>query len=232
MPTYLYCLTSTAAEPPSAELRGIDGAPVRTVEVEDVRVWVSTLEVAPRPTAEHAAAHDGVVRQALRGATPLPVRFGQLLPDDDAVRRDVGALLRAARAGLRRVEGMVEMTVRLSLPAPKQRKSIDVKGLSGREYLLRVRAEQEAEMQGREGAEFLQRQVAGAVADVARAESVSTVRDGSGAGETLVISHLIPRDAVVAYRKALEGMADSESPLRVTISGPWAPYSFADLSRE
>jgi hypothetical protein len=151
---------------------------------------------------------------------------------------------RAADFGttLDRVRGAVEMTLRLGLGESYVSKSFSTKDLSGREYLELLREQQHAEAARRGRADFLQRRVANAVAGVAREEVVST---GRGADETamLVISHLIDRDHVARYRDAVRDVVraigdEASSPERPTtpiplmISGPWAPYSFAELRRE
>jgi hypothetical protein len=42
-----------------------------------------------------------------------------------------------------------------------------------------------------------------------------------------VVSHLVPRDAVDAYRAAVATLTSEASDVRVMVTGPWAPYSFA-----
>src|SRR5688500_14746300 len=87
MPTYLYCLvpTAEASESPVTP-SGIGGGAVRVLSAGALEAWVSTIATAsPPPTVEAVRQHDAVVSAALAtGRTPLPARFGQSWPSDDA----------------------------------------------------------------------------------------------------------------------------------------------------
>ncbi|HJR43032.1 MAG TPA: GvpL/GvpF family gas vesicle protein [Gemmatimonadaceae bacterium] len=238
MPTYLYCLTRAGAEPAPA-LLGLDGAPVRVVDAGGLGAWVSDVDVPPPVTVERARAHDGVIRAAMEQGTPLPARYGQLLASDAALRQELEDRAASVRLALERVDGSVEMTLRLGLGESYVPKSFEVNQLSGREYLERLREAERSDEGRRRRAEFLQRRVAGAVAGVVRGEVVST---GARDRATLVISHLVPREQVAAYRRAVRdavraiveqesSSTDAPASVPVMISGPWAPYSFAELAR-
>jgi len=43
----------------------------------------------------------------------------------------------------------------------------------------------------------------------------------------VTVNHLVPRTAVMPYVAAVRRAA-SDNHLRLTVSGPWAPYAFAD----
>jgi len=50
----------------------------------------------------------------------------------------------------------------------------------------------------------------------------------SGAGENIANdAYLVPVARVGEFRAALDGLADDAPGVRVEITGPWAPYSFA-----
>ena len=46
-------------------------------------------------------------------------------------------------------------------------------------------------------------------------------------GGVLTINHLVARAAAARYRVAVERAAD-ECEVRLIVTGPWAPYAFAD----
>jgi hypothetical protein len=46
-------------------------------------------------------------------------------------------------------------------------------------------------------------------------------------GDVVTINHLIPRAAATRYLAAVERAA-SDNHVRLIVSGPWAPYAFAD----
>jgi len=45
--------------------------------------------------------------------------------------------------------------------------------------------------------------------------------------DVVTVNHLVPRTAVTRYRAAVTRAA-GENHLRLMVSGPWAPYAFAD----
>lgn len=231
MPTYVYCLVSASHEPPVDTPCGLDGAPVRAVHAGRIIAWASDVaDRRPAPTLERVRAHDAVVRRALDGETPLPARFGQTFADDTAVAERVREREQALLDALDRVRGMVEMTVRVRLdvvgrdPLPIDR----AEGLRGHEYLAQLRERQRAERAWRDAADGVQSRVSTAVSALASGETSVAV---SGPERWLSISHLVARDAVTQYRAVLETLSVSDPALRLAVSGPWAPYSFAEVAR-
>ena len=166
------------------------------------------------------------VRAVLEMHTPLPARFGQTFPDDaalgTAVERRREALLRA----LARVRGAVEMTVRALLdPAPVALGPAPP-GESGREYLAWLRKRERKERAARAQADFLHRRISDAVLGVVREEARAPAQSSAC---SLSVSHLVPRDAVTNYRLTIRALTEGGPQLRLMVSGPWAPYSFAEL---
>jgi len=231
MPTYVYCLLTASREPRSGTPHGLDGAPVRVVHVGPVDVVASDVaHRSPTPSIERVRAHDSVVRWALERQTPLPARFGQTFADDAAVMEAVRVRQLAFTAALERVRGLVEMTVRVktSVDAGGDGPMMRTEGLSGRDYLARLRERQRSVRAWEEDAIFLQRRVADRVRAVVRAEAQSIP---TRPVRSLAISHLVERDLVRRYREELGILAESDPTLHLRISGPWAPYSFADVAR-
>lgn len=231
MPTYVYCLLTASREPRSHMPGGLDGIHVRVVHAGPVDVLASDVaQGAPTPTIERIRAHDEVVRWALEQETPLPARFGQTFDSDAAVIEAVRVREHAFTAALERVRGLVEMTVRvkLSVDAGSDRRVIRTEGLSGRDYLAWVRERQRRMRAWQEEADFLRRRVADHVRAMVHAEASSV---STRPMRLLAISHLVERDSVRRYREELSTLAESDRTLQLRISGPWAPYSFADMAR-
>jgi len=255
---YLYCLTEPGCEPP-AELRGLAGEAVRVVAAAGrVAAWVSDLPEGLGPaTAELARAHDRVVRAALAHETPLPARFGQSFASDAALRRELDSRTAALERSLGRVRGGVEMTVRVLLSGasgpettgagrsgPRAREGVHTQGEvetagaagvaggaggAGRAYMARLRERQQESAELKREAEFLQARVARAVDGLAREEVCSSVMPGA---HSFSLSHLVAREAVGEYRLAVDSLVKSDPSLRMLVSGPWAPYSFARIAGE
>jgi hypothetical protein len=214
---------------------------------------VSDLREDPGPaTAELVRVHDRVVRTALERETPLPARFGQSFAGDAALRRSLEARADMLVRSLERVRGGVEMTVRVLLSgAPRpgaatvghsdQGAREGVRGAddkaavappaagAGRAYMARLRERREASAELKREAEFLQARVARTVDELAREEVCSPVMPGT---HSFSLSHLVARDAVGEYRLAVDSLVKSDPALRLLVSGPWAPYSFARIASE
>lgn len=230
MPTYLYCLTRDAADPPPG-LRGRDEEPVRALTAGPVRAWVATVSSAPGPSAAALRHHDAVTSAALAtGSTPLPVRFGEVFDSDadcvNAIEQRRAELL----AALARVEGRVEMTVAVPLSVPPRdaaSQPVDPpSGGPGRQYMERLRAGRHDDQILRQQGHVLSRPVVNAVR--------SLVLDERAALRTsppvYLISHLIARESVDRYRQlASDAIGDvpAREPRRAVVRGPSAPYSFS-----
>lgn len=231
MATYLYCLLRASGDPP-AGLAGVDDAMVRAVDLGGLVAWVSDVAettIAPSPARAHA--HDRVVRAALERATPLPARFGQVLADEAELRTALSTRREALESALQRIDGAVEMTVRMLMrPADRGegsgRTEADAQAVTtGRDYLQRIAAMQREERNVLAMAQLVRDQVGSVVDGLVRAESFA----GATAGSSLVtVSHLVPREHIGAYRSALQALRQEDPTLAIMVSGPWAPYSFTE----
>ena len=226
---YLYCVLRATREPP-AGLLGIDRSPVRAVDLAGLGAWVSDIATTPIvPSPGRAQSHDRVVRAALESETPLPARFGQVVASEMELRAALSERRQALESALKRVEGAIEMTVRMLVPAPTNDASARQVGGAGegkgREYLERVAAVQRQERNVLAKAEIVRDRVRSAVEGLVRAESFS----GAVAGSSLAtVSHLVPKENVDAYRSALLALRSGDPALAIMVSGPWAPYSFSE----
>jgi hypothetical protein len=228
---YLYCLLRAKREPP-AGLRGIGGALVRAVDAGGVGAWVSETASTPiAPSPAYAREHDRVVRAALEHETPLPARFGQIVADEMALAEIVSSRRSAFESALDKVEGMVEMTVRML----SESDTLDATGPSaatesgtegrGRGYLERVAAVHRQERNVLAQNEIVRERVSSAVRGLVRDERFA----GATVGSSMVtLSHLVPRENIDEYRSALLVLRNDQPALAIMVSGPWAPYSFTE----
>lgn len=229
MAIYLYCVLRATREPPD-DLLGIDRSPVRAVDLGGLGAWVSDLATTPvvaSPT--RAQSHDRVVRAALESETPLPARFGQVVPTEAELRTLLSERREALESALKRVDGAIEMTVRMLVPASTSDSAAHAVGETGKgrghEYLERVAALQRQERNVLAKAGIVRDRVSSAVGRLVRAESFS----GAVAGSSLAtVSHLVPRENIDAYRNALLALRSEDPALAIMVSGPWAPYSFSE----
>ena len=229
MAIYLYCVLRATREPPD-DLLGIDRSPVRVVDLGGLGAWVSDVATTPvvaSPT--RAQIHDRVVRAALESETPLPARFGQVVPTEAELRTALIARREALESALKQVEGAIEMTVRMLVAASASDSAkpavADLGEGRGREYLERVAALQRQERNVLATAALVRDRVRSAVGGFVRAESFSSAVAGSSLA---TVSHLVARENIDAYRNALVALRRDDPALAIMVSGPWAPYSFSE----
>jgi hypothetical protein len=209
---------------------GIAGEPLRLLACEGLLAAVGEMAEAPPLQAEALRGHDAAVRALAGDAGVLPARFGSLLRDEEELRRVLAPRAPALRAALERVRGCEQMTLRLAWsgesgsnkrtePEPEPETETETGRGPGTRYLARRRAEQEGARAIPEVGRILD-----AVADLVRDERLESHRR-----PPLIASayHLVPREAVTAYRARLDSASARERGLHVTVSGPWPPYAFA-----
>jgi hypothetical protein len=237
MPTYLYCLVPGAdgEESAPATPHGIGGGAVRVLPVGTMEAWVSTIdESSPPATVEAIREHDAVVSAALAtGRTPLPARFGQSWPSDASCVASVRQRAGELEPLLRRIAGLVEMTVCTLLPgmpaATRVSATAPRDGAPGSAYLRRLRARADRERRLRGALEALRARVSRALGPLSRGE-VAEIR-GSDEALALSVSYLVERDREAQFRRAVDEVA-REAAARLVVAGPRAPYSFAPTARQ
>jgi hypothetical protein len=234
MPTYLYCVIPAGHEPPAATAVGVELAPVRAVSCGELDAWVSTVPgTSIAGTLANARAHDAVVRVAMSRATPVPARLGQVVADDDDLRRwmreHAGVLIRSTE----RVRDCVEITLRVLLSeadaAAGERQGSEAPRDSGRAYLdwLRGRqlAQQDTERRARQLHEEIARQTRGVVRETAGVSVHAAV-------PLLEAAHLVPRGLIARHRDIVHAVVEERWGLRLMLTGPWAPYTFCTAANE
>jgi hypothetical protein len=189
---------------------------------------VGPVEVPPLAAPTVLRAHDAVIRRlAAQVPAILPARFGSIVGDEREARDALRRQSRDLAAALRLVRGCVQMTVRVfgtaAVPPPTPTRSAARAERGdlgpGLRYLLeRQRAQQAAEALPE--IEALRTQVSPLV----RAERLE--RHGRE-GLLGTAYHLVERRRLPAYRAGLRRALPSVSPMRLHLSGPWAPYAFA-----
>jgi hypothetical protein len=199
-------------------LRGLADAPVERISVGDLEAIVSRCERASVQVTEEALVrHDAVCAAVMEDRAVAPARFGSAFADEESVRREIVARREELRAILVRLEGRVELGVRVLRPAASEK---DVQPSSGSAYLhARLEARQEALAAADHVEERLSRF---AIARRSRALETPEL--------VLSASFLVERDTVEAFRAAVEELDRARPDLDLVCTGPWPPYNFADGS--
>jgi hypothetical protein len=233
MKLYVYCLLEGIDEM-NGPVRGISGAPVRLQALENLGVLVSDFDADAVPvTRENAMTHAAVVRSVLDRTTPLPFRFGTLVTEQQ-LRSYISARKPALETNLALVRGCVEMSVKIIWPVSKE--------------ASKEREESTEPAQGA-GATFLaakRREILGSELSAAQANEISTWLHESVSGLTrdekvtiqsferlfLAAAHLVERANLQRYREKMAAAREARPDLHFLLSGPWPPYSFANIELE
>ena len=235
MKLYVYCLIAGIDALPHA-LSGVAGAAVRLLKVGDFGVLVSEFGGERVPVnRQNVLAHAAVARNLLDQTTPLPFRFGVLVTQEQ-LESFVTARHDALKERLAIVRGCVEMSVKVISSANND----------GKQQQLEPQA---TGLEAKPGTAFLlekRREILGTEARTAQAQQLSSwlqtqlgdllrdTRINTNLTDKLLLatSHLVERGVVENYRGRLKEARLERPELNFLVSGPWPPYSFANIDLE
>ena len=232
MKLYVYCLLEGIAQLDQLP-QGISNAPVRILPIDDLAVLVSDVDKdAVAVTRETALAHAAVVRSVLDRTTPLPFRFGTLVSEEQ-LRSYLSTRKPALENDLRLVRGCVEMGVKIiwsiSNNDPHEQQLSDEKQGAGARFLEEKRREILGDEQRSAQATEISGWLHESIGELIRDEHVA-VRPS----EKLVLTaaHLVERNKIRQYREKIAEARASRPDLHFLMSGPWPPYTFANIELE
>jgi hypothetical protein len=229
MKLYAYCLVEDP-DAFDASTRGISGATVRLLQIDELAVLVTDFNADTiAVTRENALDHAAVVRSVLDRTTPLPFRFGTLVTEQQ-LRSYISARKAALQTRFAHVRGCVEMSVKIIRELSDQIKTqVRDEITTGTSFLEEKRREilgsEQKTAEAREIETWLHEQVGGLIRD----EQV-TIRPS----EKLVLAaaHLVERDKIGQYKEKTAAARKNRPELHFLFSGPWPPYSFANIELE
>ena len=225
------CVYALVSPPPARlGLTGMAGEKLRVVSVSRIAAVIGEMRRAPAPTVRNLRRYAAVV-EAIAAKVPaiLPARFATTVVDRDELTFILTSRSAALRRRLRSVRARCQMTIRLvgsdpgDAPLRGQTPVMPRTGVrprngatQGTRYLRQRMANAE---RGRAIPAF--EPIRAAVGRFVKDERVEKRAD------VITVNHLVPRTAVTRYRAAVTRSA-GENHLRLMVSGPWAPYAFAD----
>jgi Gas vesicle synthesis protein GvpL/GvpF len=226
-----------------AGLRGIDGARVDLIAHRDVVAVVSAAPndgAALRARLERldelaavAEAHHAVVAAAAALTVVAPFRLATIYQDEHRVRELLRHRYAEFAALLDRLAGTVEVGVKLYVedrsPAPA------AAGGSGRAYLQQLsqrhRRRDEDWRHAAAAAERVDAALAAQALDRNHHRPQPAQLSGASGRNILNAAYLVPTARVTAFTELARRLAAEHASLRLAITGPWAPYSFAEPDR-
>jgi len=254
---YVYAVVAGDGTGAGADVRGIQpGGPVEVVAHDGIAAVVSQVDLdamraggaAPDVDergwfANAVRAHERVVLAAFHSAPTVPMRFGIVHPDREAVQRMLAEHADDLRCELIRFDGLAEWSVRVHVDQELVAASVGtdpepaVDDLTaeqgGRDYLLRRRSQQVGRDRVRAFVQGRLDEIAQDLAAIAR-DSVLTTGASDGNPPAFGAAYLVTRQdesRLVSVVEAL-GAQLGGSGFSFEVGGPWPPYHFTDLRLE
>jgi hypothetical protein len=250
--TYVYAITRHPDPEWMRGIRGVAGEPVRMIEHAGLTAIVGSVD--PRqfgkdpPQERHEdlrslesalRAHHRVIHVLAGTTAVLPLRVGAIYRGDERVRE----LLEDRRADfettLSRVTGRTEWGVKLHVdPAVFDAGTVIREAPGGRptgpgtQYLRRRRAEERSRQQTWDRAAAFAQEVHAALGSVAAAMQRHAAQDARLSGHEgwmmLNGAYLVDDGRYDDLLAVVYRFHDPAGGVRLDLTGPWAPYSFAE----
>jgi hypothetical protein len=225
----LHCILRHAGQPLTLP------AGVREIRADGLAAVVSDVDpqlvrAADRPALQGYA---DLIAGLHRNANLIPMRFGCVLDGDPAVLRFLDCRRARLATLLDRLDGCVELGIRLLLPAiePTEPDAAPPAPRPGHAHLDLVRRRIQGDTRVAEQARAVRERIESVVAGLFR-----DARDELGqidGHRLLSLYYLVPRESCDSFVGALRLAPDPDAeampnPLdgRCLVSGPWPPYNF------
>lgn len=240
---YVYAILSADAILPQ-RLAGLGDAPVVLIPSGAIAAAVSHIESpAIEASPAHLLRHEAAVEAIRRSVPALPVRFGTIFPDVATVARILAERASILQADLGHIGDKLEMGLSVlwgasesgeaaphvesggsmtDLPEPLRASSSP-----GTQYLASRFARYADESRAGGDARRLAQRVEAALRPYV-IESRYRLRPAPRLA--LRSAHLVRPDGEAAFRRAYEDLRVGAPDLRLLVTGPWPPYSFATSS--
>ena len=220
---YLYALVGD--RPSGGTGRGLRREPLAVIPGGGFHVVVGRMDAPPAATTAALRRHDAALRRiAATVDAVLPIRFGSVVPDEDAAERVLRPRALELAGRLAQVRDHEQMTLRVFGPRRPSRARVAVPARAGRAGLgpgARFLAARR-HLHERPGAPEL--------------DPIRPLLDGLVSDERVQrhttppllasVYHLVRRGRHAEYRARIARAAGQLAPLRLTVSGPWPPYAF------
>lgn len=241
---YVYGVVRARGSSPGM-VHGINHEPVALVKSEGLAALTSDVpDELLEAGRDELLTHTRVLEKALEGGTVLPMRFGVVMPHDQAVRDELLARYHSElEAQLDEMEGKVE---------------INIKGIYDEDAILREVLAQDPEIAGLkqaiqgkpEDATYYERirlgELIGEALSLKRGEderaivdrllpSVVAVEVGEAVHERMAVnaSFLVNRDRLEQFDKEVDSLGEHQAGrIRFKYAGPLPPHSFVELGIE
>jgi hypothetical protein len=232
MKLYVYCVTDQ--KPPfPLTLVGLADKEVEFLSFKGLFVVTSKFDGdVVTVNRENVLRHDAVIREVFSQVTVLPFRFGTLLTEAK-LESYLGSKYHVLLERISTLRNSIEMSVKIIWKNPPEKESAQERSnleqgqgtaflQSKREKLL---VDEKLDREAHSVSEWVKSQLAGLV----QTEQVSIQPK-----QKLVLSasYLVDRGNEAHFREILNKLRSERPELHFLISGPWPPYTFANIELE
>lgn len=225
-------------------VRGLDGEPPGLIEHRGLCAAVSRVSAEDFnaiPLQAHledldwlgrtARVHQAVIAALATVTCPVPLRLATVCRDGSGVRR----LLDSGRArfvpAIERLDGRIEWGVKVYAQAQPTEPARELKAATGRDYLRRRLGQRQSRDETWRRAGTLARTLHAELCERAEAGRLHRPQNARLSGEpgenVLNAAYLVPRERSEEFVAAVRDRIPHIEGVRVELTGPWAPYSFA-----
>ena len=232
MKLYVYCLVE-GVDALYVSVRGIADTPVSILKIDEFGIVISEGgESFPLTQSESVMAHAAVVRSLLDQTTSLPFRFGTILTEQQ-LRHYVTTYKAALKKNLERVRGCVEMDLKIiwqqAKPDADQPPENEKQG-PGTAFLEKKRRELLGDERQSGQKTVLSNLLREHLGGLIRDEQIEL--PPSKTAVLAAVFHLVEKADAEKYREKVQEIRNNRPDLSIRLSGPWPPYSFANIELE
>lgn len=231
---YIYCLVRNTEIGPEAFPRGLDGAEIHHASFSGVGALISSLDHAHLVSSVQSILdHQAVVVASLKlFRSIIPCRFGTLFSDEESILTFLKEHYLCIDAQLTRLEGKIEVSVHAIFNGKMDDEETGSFPLSGIDYLLRKKEKFDAIRVLEEEADRFNRDLNKALSPLWSEVKVQRVPGVSSPGEKKLLNsicYLVEQQKLLDFKNVYQRFKSDKPSLRLLYTGPWPPYSFADI---
>ncbi|MFE9053437.1 GvpL/GvpF family gas vesicle protein [Streptomyces mutabilis] len=238
MSTYVYGITAVSHPSLPEGLTGVGDPPgrVRVLKEGELAAVVSDAPEGLRPKRRELLAHQNVLSEVGAAGCVLPMRFGSIAPDDDAVTSVLAERAEHYRERLGALDGRVEYNIKAN-----HVEEAVLHHVMAENPEIRALAEANRQQGGGSYENKIQlgEMVAAAVKDKEAQDATTLERalepaaDAVSAGPESTgwlanVSFLVNRESAEEFLAAVERARRDMPHLEVRVNGPLPPYSFVE----
>lgn len=245
---YVYGVTRDLPGEAMERVVGVGGAPVQVIEVGGLTAVVSPVsleefgEDALRRNLEDlgwlestAREHHAVVDAAAGHTATVPLGLATVYRNEDRVRTALRERREEFTRALGRITGRTEWGVKAyadlaeAAAGPEEGDSADAR--PGTSYLRRRSAQRQTEEEARQEVLMTAEWIDDELCEIAATRRLHRPQDPQLSGErgwmVLNAAYLVDNVRADDFRATFDRLAGTRPEIRLQLTGPWAPYSFA-----